>query len=150
MDSYEAWLAAMPVGGVQERIGELEQELAVLRLLARKRGQAVGEPPTSTVIQQPNVSGHPVTGRMSPVREAIAAQVATATDPDGASPAEVARALGKSQNSVQTAMSRMMQAGQLVKGGPRRYKLPSTTSADAPEADTPPPQSGSGVEAMEP
>lgn len=157
MDGYEAWLQAMPVDAVRHRIAELERELEVMRLLERQHRQRrrpevqTATPPTTGSVHMPSGRAR----RMSPEREAIVAVLHE--HPEGASPAEVASALGKEQNPIQTNMSRMVKAGQLERVEQGRYKLPPTTQTDTRQPEGPevqgafpPASSGSEGEAMEP
>ncbi len=156
MDGYEAWLQAMPVDDVRHRIAELERELEVMRLLERqhrqqRRPEEQATPPTTGSVHMPSGRAR----RMSPEREAIVAVLQE--HPEGASPAEVASALGKEQNPIQTNMSRMVKAGQLERVEQGRYKLPPTIQTDAPQQEGravldafQPAPSGSEVEAMKP
>jgi hypothetical protein len=122
MTAYEAWLAAMPVEDVDERIAELERELQVLRLLKRRRAAAVhGEhvaEQAKPVLPLPRRKR-----RLSPEREAIVMLIAK--NPEGVSPADVSRALEVSPNAAQTNLSRMQEAGMVQRVAQGLYRLPA-------------------------
>ncbi len=130
---FESWLAAMPVEDVRGRIAQLERELEVLRLLEQQHRERGRRPDVSrdqpTVAVADNHSSSPSRGgrRISPGRAAIMRLIAAR--PDGMVPIEVTRALSVEQgmtlepNAVQTTLSRMVQAGQLVRTE-GRYQLP--------------------------
>ncbi len=63
---------------------------------------------------------------MSPERQAIIDVIRQ--NPDGMSPVEVARALGKEPNPIQTNMSRMVKAEMLVRVGHSLYRLPGQSA----------------------
>lgn len=153
MDRLDAWLQAMPVEDVRARIGELERELARLRLLladapepARKRAKATAPRPKAA-------NGRKRARRLSPERKAILAVVRE--HPGGVAPADVARRLGKHNGTVQAAMWRMANDEQLVSAD-GLYRLPPTTATEDAvpsngNATMPLDQSsGSEVEAMNP
>jgi Fe2+ or Zn2+ uptake regulation protein len=60
--------------------------------------------------------------RLSPEREAILA--ALSQHADGASPQDIAHALGKPANAVQTNLSRMTEANMVVRVSTGLYRLP--------------------------
>lgn len=130
MGNFEDWLAAMPVEDVRRRIGELERELELLRVLDRKhrQGSRPSTPSPSTSVppaQQPEqkkASGVGRGHRLSPERAAILDVIRR--NPEGMAPVEVARALGKEPNPIQTNLSRMVNAGMIVRVGTGRYRLP--------------------------
>ena len=146
MSSYEAWLAAMPRDGVRQRIAQLEQEIAVLRVLERSAPAVATGPARDQAPTPARTAKRKGSRAMSPARLAIRDYVGQ-QGPDGAAPSEAAAALALSPNAAQTAMWRMEKVGQLAKAGPRRYKLPPESSTEEP-ADAAP--SGSEGEAMEP
>src|SRR3954452_8558979 len=113
MGSYEAWLAAMPIDDVRRRIGQLERELDVLKLLEAQHHGARDRPvrlsdsdPVPPVVQQPAFS----TRRLSPQRMAIIRLIRD--HPHGLGPNDVAQQLGVEPNAAQTTMSRMVSAGE--------------------------------------
>ena len=163
---FQAWLAAMPAGEVRRRIGEIEQQITGLQreadlmriLLARHGGSPTSpEPPesargahTELVAQRARRRAR----RLSPEREAILA--ALGEHADGASPHDIAHALGKPANAVQTNLSRMTEAGMVERISTGRYRLPPNHPTEGAPAsssngtlllDRP---SGSNGEAMEP
>jgi len=125
MDSYEAWLAAMPVDDVRRRIAQLEQELAGLRaLVVQKEQRAPAPEPRRHVITGAQLARH---RKLSRERKLILDVVQG--HPDGASPRAVAEALRERglnvrDNAVQTNMGRMVEAGQLVRLDKGRYRIP--------------------------
>jgi len=139
MDSLDAWLAAMPVQDVDRRIQELEGELETLRTLKRQHAQhqrPAGDVATRSQAIRDTLRGtdrsKTRTRRLSPERVAIIELIAE--HPEGMSPADVTRALQASgkqaeQNPIQTTMSRMAHAGQLLRVEHGRYRLPSETPA---------------------
>jgi hypothetical protein len=163
MGNFEDWLAAMPVEDVRNRIAEIERELELLRVLDRKHRQGVrpSTPSPSVAVPAPADSHPPQkmlrTGRgprLSPERRAILEVIRR--NPDGMAPVEVARALGKAPNPIQTNMSRMVQANMIVRVGTGRYQLPPDDATEGAQQsngsglmtlDEP---SGRDAEAMEP
>jgi hypothetical protein len=140
MDDLDAWLAAMPVQDVDRRIRELEGELEVLRTLKRQhaerhhrsRRDVVAESSAIRDVLKGTDRAKTRSRRLSPERVAIIRLISE--HPEGMSPANVTRALQESgmqteQNPVQTTMSRMAQAGQLLRVEHGRYRLPPETSA---------------------
>ena len=122
MDSYEAWLAAMPIEDAERRVRELEAELQVMRLLIDRRRR-----------QQPSASDRellakaamrqavpPTRRRLSRERRRILNAMCESSGPIG--PAEVAEALNMEQNPIQTNMSRMAAAGIIERVGQGRYR----------------------------
>jgi hypothetical protein len=161
MGSFEDWLAAMPVKDVRRRIAELEQELGLMRVLLAQhdQGSRPSEPSSSPVVREPVSSPSGLArrrgrgSRVSPEREAILNVLRE--HPDGMSPVDVARQIGKEPNPVQTNMSRMTKAGMIVRVGTGQYRLPPTEPTVGTSAspngtlllDEP---SGSEGEAMDP
>lgn len=161
MANFEDWLAAMPVEDVRRRIAQLERELELLRVLDRGYQQEVrpstpspsaSVPPTHKPAQKVSRVGRGQ--RLSPERVAILDVIRR--NPEGMAPVEVARALGKEPNPIQTNLSRMVQAGMIVRVGTGRYRLPPTEPTEGAHSsngngtmtlDQP---SGSDVEAMNP
>lgn len=137
---YESWLAAMPVEGVRHRIATLEQEAAgiareieLLRVLEREhaaRGRLTDRSPSPVVARAAErpVHANGRSRRLSPERIEIIELIRQR--PEGMSPIEIARALGKDPNPVQTTMSRMSRAGQLLRIGTGQYRLPTHVPAD--------------------
>jgi hypothetical protein len=128
MGSFEDWLATMPVEDVRHRIADLERELEVMRVLERRHRLTAPSPSTS---MPPPADSPPVTPprgargrRLSPERTAIIDVLRQ--HPDGMAPVEVASALGKETNPIQTNMSRMTKAGMIVRVGTGQYRLPPT------------------------
>jgi hypothetical protein len=131
MDQYEQWLAQMPREGVRQRIAQLERELEILRQLERlpipSSGGTAPSRPTSLSPSRPVTASTPTasgTGRrkLSPERQAILDAVRER--PEGMAPVEVARHLGRDNpNPIQTNMSRMVNAGLLVRVAQGRYQL---------------------------
>ena len=137
MDQYEAWLSQMPVQGVRQRIAQLEQELAFLRQLEWLREQTTRsvsptDTPSSLPVDQTSTPDTPPSNdrrrRLSPERKAIIEVIRQ--QPAGMSPFDVAQLLGRSDaNAVQTNMSRMARAGQLLRVEQGRYRLPPNVPA---------------------
>lgn len=140
MDSLDAWLAAMPVQDVDRRIDQLEGELEVLRTLKRQRARVGSVGPSPAPADQATAAETRIEAnstakrarRLSPERAAIVRQVSG--QPDGMSPADVTLALkadglDADQNAIQTTMSRMARAGQLLRVEYGKYRLPSQTTA---------------------
>jgi hypothetical protein len=138
MDSLDAWLAAMPVKDVQERIKVLERELEVLRTLERQHRQRAGAPePPQPVPARFYGGGKAVPvgkkrarRRVSPERTAIIEVLRE--HPEGMSPRDITAALQErggtsDQNAIQTLLSRMSTAEppQVVRVEYGRYQLPS-------------------------
>lgn len=150
MGNFEDWLAAMPVEDVRRRIGELERELELLRVLDRQHRQEVRPstpPPSTSVSPAPKPAQKvPRTGRghrLSPERAAILDVIRR--HPDGMAPVEVARALGKEPNPIQTNLSRMVTAGMIVRVGTGRYRLPPEQPTEGAHTSN-----GSGTLALDP
>lgn len=129
MGNFEDWFAAMPVEDVRRRIADLEQELEVMRVLERRHGKGARQVTLSSARSpRPEITQRDVldragrTYRVSPERQAITDVIRQS--PDGMSPVEVARALGKEPNPIQTNMSRMTRAGMLVRVGQALYRVP--------------------------
>jgi len=154
---FQAWLAAMPAGEVRRRIGELEQQIAglqreadLMRVLLTRHGDSATtpEPPA------PRAGARRRVRRLSPERSAIIAELGQ--HPSGASPNDIAHALGKPPNAVQTNLSRMTEAGMVERISTGRYRLPpSHPTGGAPVSNgngtlTLDKPSGSEGEAMEP
>lgn len=148
MDSLDAWLAAMPVQDVDRRIEQLEGELEILRTLKRQRARvgSVGAGPAPDRVVSANnrietgsasevlkASGTAKRARrLSPERAAIIRQIRD--QPEGMSPADVtlalkAQGIDADQNAIQTTMSRMARAGQLLRVEYGNYRLPSHSTA---------------------
>lgn len=138
MDSLDAWLAAMPVKDVQERISVLERELEVLRTLARQHQQRAATVSTSRAAAplRPFGGGQGVPGGPSGVKQKRVRKLSRERraiidllrqNPDGMSPSEVTAGLQGDQNAIQTLLSRMAAADppQVVRVEYGRYRLPS-------------------------
>jgi hypothetical protein len=146
MDSLNAWLAAMPVGDVERRITELERELALLRTLAQARQVSpaaadTGSTPTADVTTEALVGlgvaavTIELPARLSRERAAILDVLSQRPERSG-SPSLVGRALRErgfdvQDTAVQTTMSRMVKAGQLVRHGKGNYSLPPESATPA-------------------
>ena len=153
MDSFDGWLAAMPVADVQRQIAEIEDKMAdlarradVLRLLVAQRNEHVhaASPPSASAVpltaDWPNlVLAHGRVGRRSSPERANILRI-LGQRPDGASIQAIADALGKAVNPVSTNLSRMTQAGMIERIGTGLYRLPP-----GPPTETPP-LSVNGVE----
>jgi len=104
-----------------------------MRLLERRHGDGVrldGSSPSPPMRDQPSTQSPKPQGgrgyRLSPERQAIIDVIRQ--NPDGMSPVEVARALGKEPNPIQTNMSRMVKAEMLVRVGHSLYRLPGQSA----------------------
>jgi hypothetical protein len=137
MDRLDAWLAEMPVSEVDQRIAEYERQLVFLKALRTARIAASSAAPTpaaQTALAHPVFPvTNPATPPLSRERELIV-QFIREQDDGVASPRMVGEAL-RSQgidvrdNAVQTTMSRMVKARQLVRNGRKGYyKLPPETA----------------------
>lgn len=140
----DAWLDAMPVVSAEELdrreraltdlLDETNRKLAVIRLLrgghpVRTRPDTPqSSSPSMTRIRQHNAHAR----KLSPEREAIVRLIEQ--HPAGLSPSVVWRRLTAagmevSSNAIQTTMSRMAHAGQLLRVEAGLYRLPTQTPA---------------------
>ncbi len=141
MDRFEAWLAAMPVQEVRDRIdtlrarqAALQRELDVLLLLEQRhvgqsRPDALTPSSAMPVLKIPNPDTDHVKRerKLSPERAAIIESIRQ--NPEGLSPVEIARRLDKEPNPIQTTLSRMARVGQVHRVGQGLYRLPQTAPA---------------------
>jgi len=146
MSGLDAWLAAMPVRELQERIRKLEGELDALRALeqaASLRGApqpaaapvpaSEPSPAPATPSPDPDVEGARAVSHRRLSRERRMIIQMLQRYPNGAGPHDIGEALRQQgvsmqDNAVQTNMSRMVKAGQLVRVEQGRYRLPSPNS----------------------
>lgn len=136
MDELNAWLASMPRGAVRARIAQLERELEVLRVLQQQHATQPRQAPASqrspdAAITQTVSTLVSAGRRLSRQRQAIIDVMRGR--PDGTSPNEIARALDMAPNAVQTNLSRMTQAGLVVRMGQGRYRLPEDEGPPEPD-----------------